>query len=158
MPGVGPQPTGHEASLCVRWNPVKTSSCPLLLFIIIVCAFEVRMFVRMKSVLLIIGCEFNTKDDETRQRKCDVREGEIVVRLLYHRDVCRNTKRQKEYVLNSGDKKQVRDLEKPCRKLGTEHYPSIIFVLQVEQPATVSIIAEPKKCQGIVRAELAILT
>lgn len=101
------------------------------------------MFVRMKSILLIIGCEFKTKDDETRQRKDDVREGEIVVRLLYHRNVCRNTKREKEYVLNSGDKKQVRDLEKPRRKLGTEHCPSIIFVLQVEQPATVSIIAEP---------------
>lgn len=72
MPGVCPQSTGDEASLCVCWNPVETSSCPLLLFIVIVCAFEVRMFVRMKSVLLIISCEFNTKDDDTRQRKNDV--------------------------------------------------------------------------------------
>ena len=60
--------------------------------IVVLWAFEVGMFVRMKRILLIICCEFNTKDDETRQRKNDVREGEIVVRLLYHRDVCRNTK------------------------------------------------------------------
>lgn len=89
---------------------------------------NISVFVGMEGVLLIVGCELESKDDKDLKSKLIVCCGQRGMWLENGGNICGKAKKEEKDVLSCGDESKVCDLEEDGMELGAKNCPTVILV------------------------------
>lgn len=134
MSRIPPEPTGDETSFSIVRRPSETRARPLFLWVVWLGSFHtfllgnVSVFVRVEGILLVVGCELESKNDEGLNGELIVCCRERGMGLKNRSNICRKTKEEQKEVLDGSNEGEVRNLEKDRVELCAKDRPTVILI------------------------------